>query len=189
MADRMAAEIHIGGKIPRSLVPELCRQIVSAGVGLEHGCQNFRPQGADDLRDACANEDEGQVLILYDDEARCGEFESLERFLREHQIAYTRRSEGRYEYSPQTVEFRPPDQLVEYPCSADFEPMVAATQLSPIQQILTQATAHLHAGDFAAAQRTVEEALRQLDTCLPPTVSPLEPLEIIDRLKREQPGD
>ena len=43
MAERMAAEITIGGTIPSSLVPELCRTIIEEGVSHAWGDAPFCP--------------------------------------------------------------------------------------------------------------------------------------------------
>lgn len=69
MADRMAAEIQICGKISRAVVPELCSALQSANVSLEYGGGRLRPESADDLLTARVDYDGRLVLVLCDDDA------------------------------------------------------------------------------------------------------------------------
>ena len=80
MADHMAAEIHIGGKVRRSVVQALCTAITESGASLEQGGGRCHLNTPDELLDACpADADEPRLLKLYDDQARWGEFEELRR--------------------------------------------------------------------------------------------------------------
>ncbi len=127
MADYMAAEILIGGRIPASIVPELCQAIRQERLGLDYGRACFDPDTASDLLEACRADSHGAlVLKLSDDQARWGEFEQLERFLQDNAIAYTRRSEGKYDCDPEQVEFRPGQGVVVIPTNSAGKPACPA---------------------------------------------------------------
>ena len=49
MADYLAAQITIGGCIPRRLVPRLCKAIRDEGLALEWGDAHLDPQSAEEL--------------------------------------------------------------------------------------------------------------------------------------------
>ena len=180
MSDRMSAEISIGGKVPASLVPLLCRAIASESVSLEWGDACFCPTSAEELEEACRKNDESSsVLWLCDVEAAWGEFERLESFLAEHRIPYTRRREGKYEYEPLVVEYRPgmekalvlkADNAGQLVAPVE-ELMVAETKLAKaIQQVRNGLPTSLD---------SLEAALDLLRKSLPPSVPPLEPFQII----------
>ena len=114
MSERMPAEIWIGGKIVDSAVPDLCAAIARERVLAEWGDGPFHPAIAEDLIEAVRpNGEQVPLLWLCDDQALWGEFASLERFLQEHQISFTRLSAGRYEYDPEMVTYRPGTGRVE----------------------------------------------------------------------------
>ncbi len=101
MSEYMSAEIWLGGPIAQRLIPGLCKVITEQNVATDWGDGQFRPGTADDLLAACTENGEGvRLLHLLDDQARWGQFELLEAFLRRHKIGYTRRSEGKWEYVP-----------------------------------------------------------------------------------------
>lgn len=100
MADRMAAEIWIGGKLPGSLVHEF---------PIADLCPDWDdiPFDATSEEGILAARDEHGVLHFTDCEAAWGEFQELEAWLRDHEIPFQRQSEGKYEHDPCLVEFRP----------------------------------------------------------------------------------
>jgi len=179
MSDYMAAEIRIGGKVPARLVPELCEQITSEGIAIEMGSIPLRPETADQLLAACEDHDGVRLLCLYDDQARWGEFEGLEAFMRTHKIAFDRFSEGKYECSAETAHFRSKEGLVVLVTDPNREPIVAASGLVPVEKALARGIGQLDHGKTAAGLQSLKRALRLLRANLPPTVLPLEPFEIV----------
>ena len=110
MSDRMAAEIWIGGKIPATLVPDLCAAIRTEGLATQWGDAPFKPTCAEELLAVsceCPQAPKRLLVWLCDDEQPWGEFEALESFLQEHNIPYDRYTDGRYEYDCELVQFRP----------------------------------------------------------------------------------
>ena len=79
MGDRMAAEIWIGGKLPRSLLDEFPIS------DLRLDWDNARLASSDEA-DILAARDEDGLLHFMDAEAAWGQFEDLEGWLREHNI-------------------------------------------------------------------------------------------------------
>ncbi len=181
MSDYMTTEIHIGGKVRRSVAQALCEAIARAGASLEWGGGQYHPDTPDDLLPArSADPGEPLLLKLYDDQARYGEFDSLETFLRKHGIPYSRWGEGKYEYDPEVVTFRPGCKLLSWPTNHDQHPVVPATQLTPIEAKLTNLVEALKRGETVDVRGRLEDIQAGLRAELPPAVSPLEPLEIVE---------
>jgi hypothetical protein len=180
MSEHMGAEIALGGEIPIALVSELCQAIRAQGVALEWGEPFFEPHTAEDLLGACTEEPGGaRVLRLRDDEALWGEFQALECFLREHEIAYSRQSDGRYEFEPERVEFRPGEPLWLQVTNTSGEPVIAVSCLAEADRALGQALATAREGFSPTALASFEAAYRLFRDRLPPEVPPLEPLVIV----------
>lgn len=104
MADRMCAEIWIGGRVPAKLGPALVKAIREEDMSLDWGNSAFVPQTVEDLDQA--KDDEG-YLHFCDVDASYGQFGDLEAFLVTHKIPFERRSEGKYEHSPEVVQYLP----------------------------------------------------------------------------------
>jgi len=189
MADRMSAEITIGGPVPRELVEQLCGEIQAAGVRLDYDGPYYEPHTAEDLLAACG---EDGLLFMADHEVAYGEFTQLEDSLKQNNIGFTRRSEGKYEYDPLVYEFRPGRNSVEILTNNDFEPVIHARPVAEAEALLTEAVELLDDGDIIRkinrAQQRVAEAITTLQAALPPKLPPLEPLSIVDEpADQEQP--
>jgi hypothetical protein len=183
MADHMAAEIHIGGKVPRSVAQALCKVVTDTQASLEWGgaaCDISTPE--DLLSSRSVDGDEPNVLKLYDDEARWGEFETLEAFLQEHGIPYCRWSDGRYEYDAEAVAFNPNLGLLHWLTDHEQNGMVRESKLRPIVAKLEALVKSVKRGGAEARQALagMEETLAALQAELPPQVPPLETLEIAE---------
>ena len=176
MADRMAAEIRIGGKVPRSLVDALCAAIRSENAALEWGGGHFAPADAQELMQAR----DGEHLCLRDDQAAWGELDELEEFLREHHIAFDRRSEGKYEYDPERVTYRP-DRGVEVCLTTESgNPIVEVASLQPVLQALDALCERLRQGKMTRGSvlRRMERLRELFRSTLPSEPPPLEPFTI-----------
>ena len=176
MADRLSTQVLIGGDIPESLVPGLCEVICAEGLALDYGARCFRPDTAEELQAAVPA---GETLQLCDEHAPWGRFEQLEKFLEQHQIAFTRRCEGRYEYPPQLVEYRPGYGPVTLETNAGGYPVVLARDLVPVRHLLEAA---LEAADGQPDSRTLslmQAALKELREQMPPELPPLEPFRVV----------
>jgi hypothetical protein len=180
MADRIPAEIWLGGKIAATLVPGLCAAISDAGVSLAWGDAQFHPADADNLTNALVDSADGVPLLwLCDDEASWGEFDGLEKFLEEQRISFTRQSEGRYEYEPERVEFRPGAGKVCLATDRSGEPVVRAAELGDLEGALTKTLQLVQGGQTKRATSALRTAIKKLRWALPPSVPPLEPFEIV----------
>jgi hypothetical protein len=113
MADYLTAEIYVGGKIRRGLVPSLCEAICAQELGLDWIYEPFEPQTEEQLLEGLDQFWDGPALHFYDAQARFGEFFELEEFLRLHNLPYSRQSGGSYCYDAGRVGFRPGRDLVE----------------------------------------------------------------------------
>ena len=179
MSDRMAAEIWIGGRVPMSLVPALCAAISDAGVSLEWGDAPFRPSTADDLRQGLREDDHAvRLLWLCDDQAGGDVFEELEAFLGEHEIAFTRQSTGHYEFDPEMVHCRPGHPLAALATNAVGQPVVPASELTAVPDLLAAALDPSRSDSAADSWSLVRTAQQLLQEQLPPALPPLESFEI-----------
>ncbi|MGA2619399.1 MAG: hypothetical protein ABSF26_17465 [Thermoguttaceae bacterium] len=180
MSEHIAAEIRIGGKVPASLVPELCQSIAHEGVALDWGDGGFSPTTKEELLEA--REDCGGALLLrlYDTEAPWGEFEQLEHFLREHGISYDRLSDPKYEYMAQLAIFRRGTDVLELPTDPQHRPTVLADQLEPVANSLSLLIRHMEGGDVQKALQAATQAQELLQKSLPPTVPPLPAFDIVE---------
>ena len=173
----MAAEIWIGGKLPRSLLEEF--PISDLCVDWD----NTRLVSSAEA-DILAARDSDGLLHFAEVEAAWGEFQDLEEWLREHIIPFRRRSEGKYEYSPCIVEFRPDlkgkrNRDVYAITSPEGAPLVSVSKVEAI----TTCMAKLAGDRRRSATRRLqawEKLLRKLTIILPPKLPPLPPFEITD---------
>ncbi len=176
MADRMAAEIWIGGSIPESLVEELCGHIRDEGVSVDYGEASFEPHTARDLLEAATTDSD--LLRLCDDEVANGEFPDLEDWLLENSIPYTRKSDGKYEHNPVIVEFRPEEGLHECIANKALEPVVPVEDVREAADLLKTAADLLRENSFVQGAVQVSRAFDKLQEALPRELSPLPPLTI-----------
>ncbi len=177
MADRMSAEIWIGGAIPTSLVKDLCGYIRSEDLSLDYGEESFEPYTAADLLKGTPR---GGALRLCSDEVAWGAFQDLEDWLRENNIPYTRKSDGKYEHDPEVVEFRPEEGLHECIANKALEPVVSVEKIRKAVATLRTATEFLAGGHDQIRQGAskTEAAIYQLQEALPPELPPLPPFEV-----------
>ena len=175
MSDYIAARIRIGGRIPATLLPEFCTVITQQHVSLDWGDAHFRPRSAEDLLEARREEDGICLLWLYDDQARWGRFDALEQFLQTHGIPFSRRSDGKYEYDPEIVEYRPEHGSFSMLTNTDGEPVVPVSKLATVQTALEKAEGKPTRSEMIDSIRVAQRLLRKL---LPPALPPLEPFEI-----------
>jgi len=180
MSEQMGAEIWIGGKVTASLVPGLCSAIAQQHVSLEWGDSPFCPTTPEELLEACReNEQDVRLLWLCDDQARGGEFEELEQFLREQRISFTRRGDGKYEHEPLIAEYRPQEGLFVLSANNLGEAVIPAYELAAVETSLAEAVQLAHGNEKERAWPMVESALQGLREKLPPKLAPLEPFEIV----------
>jgi hypothetical protein len=180
MADYMGAVIHIGGRVPKSLLPKLCRRIAAANVLTDWGGEVVCPGKASDLLALRRERDGAMLLSLFADDALWGEFTELEAFLQKHGISYDRLTDPRYEYDGEIVCFRPGNKPVCMQTNADHEPVVVASHIQAIDGRLAAL------GDgWKSGQLTAESALAEIDELrsvlaglLPPGIPALESFEI-----------
>ncbi len=178
MADRMAAQIWIGGGLSAEQAEELCGVIADEGASLDYGDKAFRPSTPQDLIQACDENDDGQMLCLCDDQASRGEFADLESFLQQHAIPYTRHGEGGGSYNGEIVEYRPGSDPVCISIDANGNPAVDVDVIRRVAKGLDVALQRLDAGDVCKATRRLKKARQALRKQLPPDIRPLPSFQI-----------
>lgn len=181
MSDHLAAEIWIGGKVAKTLVASLCKAIRDEFVSLDWGSGAFNPQTGKDLREAVKAGPQGESLLwLTDDQARWGEFEGLEGFLRKNKIPYDRQSSGKYDYDAEISSYRPDMGLYTWPTNMEGEPIVAGSTLQKIEKKLAVLVNALQRGRVKPEKLTprLVNLLRQLRKTLPPELPPLPVFEV-----------
>ena len=88
MADRFWACIEIGGRLRQADVPRFCKEARIDPCDLPEYLQEGR-------------------FVLENSEAAYGRFEDLEDLCQELGLAYRRQSDGKYEFTPEIVAWRP----------------------------------------------------------------------------------
>jgi hypothetical protein len=182
MSESMAAEIMIGGRIRRSVAEVICPVIARQGVALDWGEAEFRPQTADELLAACCDNGDGvELLRLYDDQARWGEFDALEQFLRNHKIAYLRYSEGKYDFDPQAAAYHPDTGPLEWVTDHNSHAVIKASELRPIANSVARLLAAVRGGKAQpkGVERTLKQISGKLGKVLVPEPPLLTPFEIV----------
>ena len=175
MADRMAAEIWIGGKLSRSLLDEF----PISDLRLDWDETPIASTSEDGILIA---RDENGLLHFADCEAAWGEFEELEGWLREHGIPFQRQTSGKYEYDPCFVEFRP-----DLPRKPDRYTLTTQNGAPVICREEIEKAMHGMAKLVNDNKRTAEKRLRawekiyrRLSRSMPPKLPPLPAFEIVD---------
>jgi hypothetical protein len=175
MGEYYPGEITIGGKVPAALLEEFLGEVESTGaLGGDYEGSPFDAKTAEELREAL---DQSGHLTIVNEEARFGQFEVLEGFLREHGIPFDRHSDARYEWDAENVMFRPGMRRpVEVASNSDGDDLMGVKKLRPVAKELARlATARMPKDKMLAA---VRKASRRLNKLLPPEVEPLPALEI-----------
>jgi hypothetical protein len=178
MAERVAAQIWIGGRLSAEDADELCGVIDTEGVSLDWGDGPFCPSTSQDLLQARAQHDDSRVLRLCDDQASWGEFDELESFLQAHAIPYTRHGDGGGDYNGEIVEYRPGTDPVCIPVDTNGNPVVDVEVVRGVAKALDTAIDQLDAGAVCKAALRLKRARKSLRKQLPPDISALPSLEI-----------
>ena len=174
MSDRMAAEIWVGGKLPRSLLDEF--PISDLRLDWDES-----PVDATSEEGILGARDESGLLHFADTEASDGEFAELEGWLREYNIPFQRQSSGRYEYDPCWVEFRPdlPGKPDRYTLTTqEGAPVICREEIEKAMQSM----AKLVKDQKRAATKRLqawERIYSKLSNSIPPKLPPLPPFEIV----------
>jgi hypothetical protein len=175
MADRMAAEIWIGGTVPRSLLDEF----PISDLRLDWDEQPIDATSEEGILSA---RDERGLLHFADCEAAWGEFQELEDWLRENGIPFERRSCGKYEYDPCLVQFRPdlPDKPDRYTLTTqEGGPVVCCNEIEKAMQSMARLVKDTKRPPAKRLQAW-ERVYRRLTRSIPPKLPPLPAFEIGD---------
>jgi len=168
MAEHFAAEIHIGGPIPKPLLDELIATIVAEGASLEGYCEARATEAP--VRKAFH---EARVVDLYDEQASAGRFQPLEAFLVEHGIHFDRHSDAFCEYEAENAYYRGGAEPVWFYADQVGNPLVRADDVVDVLD------------DRSTDDPAKMKALRDLTS--PPEMAPLSPVRLI--AERTPPGE
>jgi len=160
MAEHFAAEIHIGGPIPKAVLDELVATIVSEGASLEGYCEARATE--EPVRKAFH---EARVVDLYDEQASAGRFQALEAFLVEHGIHFDRHSDAFCEYEAENAYYRGDAEPVWFYADQVGNPLVRADDVVDVLD------------DRSTDDPAKMKALRDLAS--PPEMAPLAPVRLI----------
>lgn len=167
MSDRMATDMLIGGRIPRTLASDLAGAICAEDVSLDYDAPIFHPHTPDDLLGALRD---GHLSLARLDCA-WGRMDTLEDFLLAHRIPFTRYTEGKYDYSPEVVYFRRGmKQPVSFLTTPDREIVIRESDITPITRILERASA---ATSPTAMTHLIQTAIHRLRRGAGHTIPPL----------------
>jgi hypothetical protein len=177
MADHLTAEIYIGGKIKRELVPSLCEAICAQELGLDWMSEPFEPQTEEELLEGLDEFWDGPALHFYDAQSKFGEFFELEEFLRLHNLPYSRQSGGSYCYDAGGVDFRPGRDLIELGTSTEGTPVIThVREVERALELVKKAQQSLGRGKGALDPLNKAADLRARAL---PELPALEPIEIV----------
>src|SRR5581483_815343 len=169
------------GKLDPKLVPQLCDAIALEQVALDWGEGSFDPGTAGDLLAALTPRKKVRLLRLCDDQARWGRFEQLEDFLVGHGISFDRSSDGKFEYDPELVVFRPGNDPRSIGTNAAHEPVVTEPAVSEALAQLTSALELFTKGHVDQGLAIAHRVHRRLSEALPARYPALRSFEITQR--------
>jgi hypothetical protein len=179
MSEPIPTEIAIGGKIRADQVPGLCQAIAEQGVSLEWGDACFTPETADDLLSACQEHDGVRVLWLCDDQANYGRLEVLELFLERDQIAFRHKSDAKYEYDAEIIEYRPETGHESYSSDNSGQPLIPLQTMTSIAEAVDKAADTAEGKSALELLRRLRNVQQLVHESLPIVVPPLAAFEIV----------
>lgn len=160
MSDHFPGEIRIGGPIPQIVLTELIRVIVDEAVSLDG-------YGGPDATEETLWQAfrQGAIVALYADQARYGQFDSLEAFLVKHRIHFDRHSEAFCEYNAEVVRYRGGKEAVVLPADQNGNVLLSREEIAAVlEDVSLDAPAQV-----AAIRRLVN----------PPDTEPLAPIRFM----------
>ena len=119
MAEHFPAKIHIGGPVPRDILDELVDEIVSTEASLDGYADSA-------VTDESARKalQEGEIIDLYDDQARYGRFTELEGFLVKHGIHFDFHSDAYCEYDAENNYYRGGQKTINLPSNQNGDVLI-----------------------------------------------------------------
>ena len=179
MSEPIPTEISIGGRIRAELVSGLCKAIADDCVSLEWGDAYFRPETAEDLLAACQEFDGVRVLWLCNDQANYGRFDVLEGFLEREKISFRHKSDARFDFDAEVVDYRPDVGHVSYSSDNSGQPLIPLTTMTTIAAAIDQATNTAEGQTALELLRRLRNIQQLMHEAMPVVVPPLEPFEIV----------
>ena len=138
------------------------------------------PETAEDLLAACQEEDGGRRLWLCNIEANYGRLDVLEQFLLRSQISFRHKSDAKYEYDAEIIEYRPRIGLVSYSTDNSGQPLVPLETMTSIMEAIDKATNTAEGQTALELLRRLRNLQQLVHETMPPLVPPLEPFEIVE---------
>lgn len=160
MSDHFPGRISIGGPIPRGLLTELIRVAAGEGASLD----GYGGPAATEtiLKEAFC---QGAIVALCDDQARNGQFDSLETFLVKHRIHFDRYSEAFCEYNAEVVRYRGGNEAVVMPADQNGNVLLDREEVAAVLE------------DTSLKAQAKVKAIRRLVN--PPDTEPLSPIRFL----------
>lgn len=178
MSDRMSAEIWIGGKLKRELLPDFCATVTAEHVGFEFDTGVVAIETADDLEQAIEPLNGARVLHFCQSLARWGEFVDLETRLQQHGLPYRRQTSASDCYDGRLVEFRPGSKPVAVTTNTNGRPIASIEAVERAWYLLKGAEQLLDLG--RNVRPVLLQAIELLGGVLPPELPPLPDFKIVD---------
>ena len=179
MADCMPACIALGGKVPGRVVNQLCTAIQAEGLSLDWGDSPFAPASDVDLLNARQEQNGALVLWLCDDQARWGRFGDLEAFLVKQQIEFDLQADGKYEFDPERVVYRPDLGPLELATDSTGRIVICADPVQAAAEAFSTVLERARSGQLKSFLEQAEAALADLRLALPPPYPQLTTFEIV----------
>jgi hypothetical protein len=179
MSEPIPTEISIGGKILAELVPGLCKAIADEHVALEWGNAYFRPETAEDLLAACQEFDGVRVLWLCNDQANYGRFDVVEGFLEREKISFRHKSDARFDFDAEVVQYRPQIGKVCYASENSGQPLIPLKTMTSIAEAVDEAANTAEGQTALELLRRLRNIQQLMHEAMPVVVPPLERFEIV----------
>ena len=180
MSDHIAAYIRIGGTVPKRLVEPLCRVITQEQLALDWGEAHFSPSSGQELLEVRTNVYGADVLQLYDDDARWGEFADLEKFLIEHGIGFDRFHEAKFDINARLTQFRPGSGRHDFNTTVEGHVVVPLQDVHYLRDDLHKVQQCLQKQQVSQGRQQLQAALDSLARRVHDPAPPLPSLEFSD---------
>jgi hypothetical protein len=186
MSEPIPTEISIGGKVREDQVTGLCQAIAKECVSLEWGDACFTPETAEELLAACQEHDGVRVLWLCDDQANYGSLETLQEFLKREQIPFRHKSDAKYEFDAEVIEYRPEIGEVRFSSDTSGQPLIQLKTMTSIAEAVDKATNSADGQTTLELLRRLRNIQQLIHENMPTIVLPLAAFEIVGQGARKE---
>jgi len=153
MSDRFMTEVEIGGKIPRSIIPDLIGAIQAAGLDLDW---NDGEPSEEALRQKLEECNGKETLSVNATELSGGNVDPLDQFCVANNIPFMKRVEGKYDYNGEIFWWQPGMRRAEVWEDTDKEATRVMISLAALKKL-------------RRSRKTLDQVIQKLEKVALPT--------------------